>query len=308
MKKAAFVISLVILMATAAFAQNGNSDNWRVRGDNGETVKVLPPPALAHADQDGSPTFAPPADGNSPFLRTGVASYGTIPGHLDNHGGGVMASGNKIFNIYYTVATANQLQAGISGFLGSFSGTNPGMTILGQYGVASTFSVSGTYSDPNNSAPRSISDSGVQSYLASLFSAGKVAADASTLYGVYLPQGTKSTSGSSASCRNYCGYHSSFTYSGKTIKYAVYPYLDCSGCSLSGATVLDMITVVTSHEIREALTDPVNAWWESTSGYEADDKCAWHNLYRINGYLVQPEFSNADTAAGQTKPGACVFP
>jgi len=56
------------------------------------------------------------------------------------------------------------------------------------------------------------------------------------------------------------------------------------------------------------LTDPVNAWWETASGYEADDKCAWHNLYRINGYLVQPEFSNVDTVAGQTKPGACVFP
>ena len=150
--------------------------------------------------------------------------------------------------------------------------------------------------------------------------AGKITADASTIYGVYLPNGTKSTNGSSASCRNYCGYHSAFTYSGKTIKYAVYPYLNCSGCSLSGTTVVDMITVVTSqspdiaqgvdssHEIREALTDPVNAWWESTSGYEADDKCAWHNLYRINGYLVQPEFSNIDVAPGQTKAGACVFP
>lgn len=307
MKRASFLI-LMVLVAASAMAQNGNSDNWRIRGDNGELVKVLPTPASVHASNDPNPTFAPPAGGGSGFLATSLASYGTIPGHLDNHGGGVMASGTKIFNIFYTVDTANKLQSTITGFVGAFSGTVPGMTTLAQYGVASVLTNSGTYSDPNNTAPRSISDSQLQSYLASLFTAGKVTADASTIYGIYLPQGTKSTNGSSASCRNYCGYHSSFAYSGKTIKYAVYPYLDCSGCSLSGTTVADMITVVTSHEIREALTDPVNAWWESTSGYEADDKCAWHNLYRIGGYLVQPEFSNTDTAPGQTKPGACVFP
>ncbi|HEX8171584.1 MAG TPA: hypothetical protein VF824_13695 [Thermoanaerobaculia bacterium] len=307
MKRTTILMYVVILLvATAAMAQNGNSDNWRIRGDNGELVKVLPPPAMAKADTS-NPTFAPVNDGGS-FLQTSLASYGTVPGHLDNHGGGVMASNNKVFSIFYTADTANKLQSTITGFIGAFSGTSPGMTTLGQYGVASTISNSGTYTDPTNTAPRSISDSQIQSYIGSLFTAGKVAVDTSTIYGVYLPQGTKSTNGSSASCRNYCGYHGSFTYSGKTIKYAVYPYLDCSGCSLSGASVNDMITVVTSHEIREALTDPVNAWWETASGYEADDKCAWHNLYRISGYLVQPEFSNSDTAPGQSKPGACVFP
>jgi hypothetical protein len=305
MKRTAMVI-LMVAVAASAMAQNGSSNNWRIRGDNGELVKILPTPASVRAINDPNPTFAP-TTGHS-GMASALASYGTIPGHLDNHGAGVMASGNKIFSIFYTVATANKLQATITGFIGSFSGTNPGMTVLGQYGVASTLSNSGTYSDPVNTAPRSLSDSQLQSYLASLFNAGKVTADTSTIYGIYLPQGTKSTNGSSASCRNYCGYHSSFTYSGKTIKYAIYPYLDCSGCSLTGATVNDMITTVTSHEIREALTDPVNAWWESTSGYEADDKCAWHNLYRINGYLVQPEFSNVDVAAGQIKAGACVFP
>jgi hypothetical protein len=305
--KRVWILMFALVIAVSVAAQNGNSDNWRIRGDNGETVKVLPPPANVHANHDDVPALAPPNTGGG-FLQTGLASYGTIPGHLDNHGGGVMASNNKVFNIYYNVNTANLLQPTISGFLGSFSGTNPGMTIVGQYGVASTISNSGSYSDPNNGAPRKLSDSQLRSYLTGLFNAGTVASDANTIYGIYLPPGTQSTNGTSASCRNYCGYHSSFTYSGKTIKYAIYPYLNCSGCSLSGTTVADMITVVTSHEIRETLTDPVNAWWESSSGYEADDKCAWHNLYRINGYLVQPEFSNTNTAPGQSQPGACVFP
>jgi hypothetical protein len=62
-----------------------------------------------------------------------------------------------------------------------------------------------------------------------------------------------------------------------------------------GKAVADILTIVTSHEIREAVTDPdLNAWYDS-SGYEADDKCAWHNLYQTaNGFWVQPEFSNKD--------------
>ena len=74
----------------------------------------------------------------------------------------------------------------------------------------------------------------------------------------------------------------------------MFPYLDCNACKLSGLTVADMITIVGSHEIREAVTDPMlNAWYDN-SGYEADDKCAWHNLYRTanGGFVVQPEFSN----------------
>ena len=71
-------------------------------------------------------------------------------------------------------------------------------------------------------------------------------------------------------------------------------------------------------EIREAVTDPdLNAWSDAT-GYEADDKCAWHNLYQIKGisqggFWVQPEYSNGGsvTRSGFTAkyPGpGCVVP
>ena len=67
-------------------------------------------------------------------------------------------------------------------------------------------------------------------------------------------------------------------------------------------------TIVTSHEIREAVTDPdLNAWYDS-AGYEADDKCAWHNLYQTTrgGYWVQPEYSNGSQSP-YPGPG-CVVP
>ncbi len=56
------------------------------------------------------------------------------------------------------------------------------------------------------------------------------------------------------------------------------------------------------------------AWYDS-AGYEADDKCAWHNLYQMtNGsFWIQPEYSNGGntTASGFTAvyPGpGCIVP
>jgi hypothetical protein len=75
-----------------------------------------------------------------------------------------------------------------------------------------------------------------------------------------------------------------------------------------------MLTIVSSHEIREAVSDPgdngVNAWYDA-AGYEADDKCAWHNLYQMTngGFWVQPEYSNGGTVGSTTYPGpGCVVP
>lgn len=300
-----FVAATTLIGVTAAFAQQPDGV-WRVRGDNGELVHVLPAPAAAEAFEHrfGSQPPASPINGYSVFS----ASYGTIPGQLDDHGSSVVSSAN-FQPIFYNGATAAALQSGIDAMLTNFSNSDPGMKVITQYSktgnaISAALGHSADLVD-NLPAPRRISDAGVQSYLTGLFNAARIVATTNTIYGVYLPQGTTSTLGSSRSCTSYCGYHSSYTYSGKTILYAVFPYNDCSGCSLSGKTVLDMETIVTSHEIREAITDPVNAWWESSSGYEADDKCAWHNLYQqTGGAWVQPEYSNA--LAGW--PRGCVTP
>jgi hypothetical protein len=118
-----------------------------------------------------------------------------------------------------------------------------------------------------------------------------------------------------SSCTSFCGYHGHFSYAGLDIKYASFPYLNCTSCKLSGLSVADMLTIVTSHEIREAVTDPDSNAWYDAAGYEADDKCAWHNLYQTTtgGFWVQPEFSNGGTVTRSgftaTYPGpGCVVP
>jgi len=296
-KSILFSAALALVFAATAFAQAQEDGTWRVRGDNGEIVHVLPDPASAEAFEHRFGGVQPQTPGHANGYSVFSPSYGANPGQLDDHGGAVVS--NAAFQpIFYNSATAAVLQSGIDAMVNNFSNSDPGMKVITQYSkggnaISASLGHTGDFVD-NKAAPRRISDSGVQSYLSGLFGAGSITANTSTVYGVYLPQGTISTLGHARSCSNYCGYHSSYTYNGQTILYAVFPYDDCSGCLLSGKTVLNMETIVTSHEIREAITDPVNAWWESSSGYEADDKCAWHNLYQqTGGAWVQPEYSNA---------------
>src|ERR1044071_6359508 len=200
----------VFLVSVSVFAQNGNSSNWRVNGDNGELVKVLPPPAAVQAQENHGMGTQIPTQQNGYSVFN--ASYGAVPGAMNDHGGAVVSNA-AFLAIYYNAATAAALQSGISSFLANFSNSDPGMKVITQYSktgnaISATLTHSADLVD-NQPAPKRISDSGVQSYLAGLFNAGRLTANTTTIYGVYLPQGTTSTQGQYASCRNYCGYHSS---------------------------------------------------------------------------------------------------
>jgi hypothetical protein len=281
----------VVSVAARAEDNEATAHGWRIKGDRGETVKILPSPAKVPSAA-GHPVDAPVTG-----LMVYSASYGS--GNLIDHGGLEISSAG-FYQIYYDSSIPTGVTTGINGFINVYGSGIPDYKIIQQYGshapIAATLTNVGALYD-SKGVPSTISDSQIQSYLAGLFNAGRVPADAHTIYGVYLPPGTTSTIGSSKSCTSYCGYHSVFTYAGTQIKYAVFPYLTCSGCSLSGKSVLDMLTIVTSHEIREAVTDPgdsgMNAWYDRR-GYEADDKCAWHHLYTVGGFWVQPEYSNAN--------------
>jgi len=308
----------------------GREDPFFDRGDTGEIIHVLPTPASIRHPRETQPTDAPPARGTAVY----PASYGS--GNLIDHGG-LEISDAGFWAIYWNTQVSNSsqtsmgygtIQQQIDGFITAFAdnsnwdnSTTDDYTVIQQYGSTSPIAPSladlGVYLDqqPTNSR---ITDSSIQSYLASLFNAGRVPPNEHTVYGIYFPPGMRVTLQHGSSCTSFCGYHSHFTYNGLQIKYASFPYLDCSGCSLSGKSVADMLTIVTGHEIREAVTDPgdhkANAWYDAV-GYEADDKCAWHNLYQmtIGGFWVQPEYSNGGTVARSgftaTYPGpGCVVP
>ncbi|HEY2325666.1 MAG TPA: hypothetical protein VGJ82_22605 [Thermoanaerobaculia bacterium] len=189
-------------------------------------------------------------------------------------------------------------------------GTSSHYSMLTQYydsAYINTTNLAGSqpdWFDTTNALPSTgnVTDSVVQSEVKRYVSANGY--NGSTIYEVFLPKyvpGTTklvySSDGSSTSCGGpglaYCAYHSHYSSTSGNVKYSIEPYPSCSGCQVSGWTSVQNMTHFMVHETREAVTDALgNAWYDS-SGYEADDKCAWTGLFLSNGYGYQPEWSNA---------------
>jgi hypothetical protein len=330
--RAAMIFGSMIALTLVGGPRDADSQGqnpFRARADTGEIVHVLPTPASVHSPRDTGPTMAPVANETKVY----AASYGS--GTLVHHGGPVMTNAG-FWALYWnsTVADATDtsfikgtgtryasLREQMDAFLVSFGNDAPysqaptdDFSIVQQYGpqIRNTVQYFG-YRVAKERTKSSISDSGIRNFIAQQLGSPGMSVSTDIIYGVYLPRGMKVTMSGGASCSTFCGYHGHFNYDGVDIRYAVFPYLDCSACKLSTMSVADMITIVASHEIREAVTDPqLNAWYDG-QGYEADDKCAWHNLYRMNegDFAVQPEYSNggAKTPLGVDYPGpGCVVP
>src|SRR4029079_11832514 len=180
------VAVVVCLFAVGAFAQQPQPQ-WVIQGDHNETVHVLPAAASVRADHDPQPAIAGPSNG----VTYAAASYGSVPGHLDNHGGKVMAGAVAFQAVFYNAQVAGSLQSTIEGFVSTFGNSADYTFTLAQY-PGSNGSISGTLTRLTSlvdaqPAPRRISDTGVQSYLTGLFNAGKLTASNTVLYGVYRP-------------------------------------------------------------------------------------------------------------------------
>jgi len=94
----------------------------------------------------------------------------------------------------------------------------------------------------------------------------------------------------SCSYVQYCAYHSSFVNgSGQTVIYGNEPYGDNNACQIAGAPspngnpAADTAATAASHELTEAITDPLGTGWWDSSGYEIGDECAYY--YGFAGYL-----------------------
>ena len=165
---------------------------------------------------------------------------------------------------------------------------------LGEYSVPNQAigrgSRIGTVTLATPAPPKMVDDSAIQKFLQQQIAAGTLPATTpNTLYFVYLPPGITVTQGGSASCKVFCGYHDAIN---DKIFYAVMPYPGCAGC-LGGIDAFDALTSTSSHELCEAITDPIpgQGWYDDNNG-EIGDICAWQTR-TLGGYTIQLEWSNS---------------
>jgi hypothetical protein len=195
-------------------------------------------------------------------------------------------------NAWQTAANASLSQQLISFF--DFILTSSLIDQLAEYSVpgqsighgARIGSLNLTSSEPGNS----VDDSAIQQMLQAQIDAGVLPASTpNTLYFLYLPPGTTVTmSDSSASCKDFCGYHSATP---NNVFYAVMPYPGCTGCQ-GGLDTFPVICSTSSHELCEAITDPIpgQGWYDDNHG-EIGDICAWKTK-QVGNYTIQQEWSN----------------
>jgi len=174
-----------------------------------------------------------------------------------NAGGPVMAT-PKIVPIYFG---NDAFQAQLTTFLGKLPKSTYWKTIASEYGVGDVTVAPAVVA--TEKAPTTAQDHGdptavsaVKTFLQTHLDGahpGWPAADENAIYTVFYPATTTVKLDTAASCVQFGGYHNETTVGAKKIVYAILPR--CSG-SPDGLGDFEELTVATSHELFEAVSDP----------------------------------------------------
>jgi hypothetical protein len=226
---------------------------------------------------------------------------GGLGGGLANvtYHGGPLLQHVQVESVYYgtpwtTDASLQQQVSQVDGFLQYFT-SSPYMNVLQQYNVSpGTFSGHDVVAqDP--AGGQTIDDSQIRAALDSEIAASKVPAPTSNqLYVFFTAPGVVVTQNGQSSATDFAGYHDVFTDSaGDTVYYAVIPYPN-GQVSQQPLTVFQQDTLVLSHEVSEAVTDPdtQTGWFDAQQGEIGDIAQGTSGV--LHGYTVQGVWSQAD--------------
>jgi hypothetical protein len=199
------------------------------------------------------------------------------------HGGPVMVTGANVYLIWYGNWSGNSATTILTDWANGIGGS-PYFNINTTYynnantHVVNAVTYAGTASD-NYSQGTSLSDAQIAAVVSNAITSGHLPADANGWYAVLTSADVTASSGF---CTQYCGWHRNTTVNGTAIKYAFIGNPDrCpSACadqttSPNGNPGADGMASIMSHELEEAVTDPLGNAWYDTRGAENADKCAW---------------------------------
>jgi hypothetical protein len=183
---------------------------------------------------------------------------------------------------------ATNIEAGVDSILNN----SPYMSRLAQYRGIGNAARLATFYVTNSSPPPVFTIPDVQAMLVANLNTGFLpnpALDPQFLYYVVTQPGANAAEG-------YGGYHSFGLYNGVPIHYGIG---SIPSTLLNDPARLDFSTVIFSHELVEAVTDPEINGITVFPGGGANELCdnnAQLYTYRLNGYLVQSYWSQFDRA------------
>jgi hypothetical protein len=290
----------------------------------------------------------------TPKAARALLAVPTPTGALNYNGGPIMPS-IGIYSIFWlgklqsggTATLTSHYETVADDFAADYAGhsissnntqyyqSSPSAYVTGLSTIGSAGSYGGSYVD-TDSFPASgcsdsatpgncITDAQLQAELKKVMAKKKWTGGFNKIYLVYTGQGEGScfdSSSSSCAYTAYCAYHGSI--SGKTpVIYGNMPYGDPNYCfdpgagqtSPNGDIPADAVVNVASHEVTEAITDPLlNAWWDTSNGEEIGDLCAWtfgtagwdsgnaNQMWNGRFYDLQLEYDNFTGSCVQVGP------
>jgi hypothetical protein len=251
---------------------------------------------------DSAPLKIVPIPGSAAHAVLTAAALAATP-QLTYHGGPLLVS-VQVFTVFWGSAWTQSPLLDLAGQIDdffSFIVTSPLVDQLAAEYQVDGFPIGqgsflGTFTIADNDPAAQTSDDDIRNLLQQQIGSGALPAPgADTLYFVFTPPGVTVQLSGSLSCAVFCGYHDHIN---RSIFYAVVPSPDCAGCLTPSGATLDAITTTSSHELCEAITDPIpgEGWYVDNQG-EIGDLCVGQ-LKAVGAFTVQAEFSNAS--------GSCV--
>lgn len=216
--------------------------------------------------------------------------------HLTYRGGPLLTS-VEVFTVFWGALWQDPANSPLISQVNSFFDyilASPLLDQLAEYSVPGKSIGHGVLIGTNtftaSSPAKSLTDAAIRKFLQAGVASRTFPQPApNSLYFLFLPPGTQVKQASAASCKDFCGYHDAVSSGG--LFYAVMPFPGCSGCQ-GGLDTFPALTSTSSHELCEAITDPVpgQGWYDDSNG-EIGDICAWKTR-QLGGYTIQLEWSN----------------
>ena len=243
------------------------------------------------------------------------AQGGTGGAHMVYRGGPVITS-VEVTTVFWGASVPNQ--SALDAFYGTIV-NSPYVDTLTEYDTPTQHigrgSFQTSYVDTDAPSDTQLSDDQIQTELARLIDQGALAhPDANTLFMIHFPAGVTISLQGSVSCQQFCAYHSSFTHGGGNVYYGIIPDFS-GGCASCGGEPdqFDNTTVVSSHEVAEAMTDPNigvanqtqdehQLGWYDDQYSEIGDMCQGQS-FTLDGYRVTKLWSNQASACVASKAG-----